>query len=238
MSTDPKPPADLTPPPAAAPVPPVAPPAVEPPVVAAPPAPKITKADVEAAAAAARDAAMAEVYRKAGVKDAATLTALVEEHNKRLRADMSETEKIKADLAAEKTARLAAETLAAEEQGKREAAEKAHRMEAAENNIRTAFAAKGVQPGQMDVAMWLYQRHIQASETALVPEKFADEVLKRDRAYLFVQGAAPATTAPVNPAPGAVPPAAPPVIETVDDMSQQDFNKHVRDKYGFNPTMS
>jgi len=200
--------------------------------------PKITAADIEAAKAAARDEAMAAVFKKAGVKDEATLAELVKERNDLLREKMSEAEKIKADLAAAVAAKEAAEATVAEERRQREVAEKAHRMETAENAIRTAFVNKGVQPSQMDVAMYLYQQHVRASATVLEPDKFADEVLRKERVYLFTHAAAPVSTSPPNPAPSPAPPAAPPVVETVDNMDQQTFNKHVRDKYGFNPSMS
>lgn len=182
--------------------------------------------------------------RQAGIEidNLDTAAAALKEAEETKRKNMSEVERLKADLEREKRKAAEVEQRMQAERRKREQAEKRHRTEQTERQLADAFLRAGVQHAQIKYALFQYQQHVLASNgSRLSPEQFA-ETLKQESPFIF--GAPSAAAAPVKastsptaaktePDPAALKGQ---VAETVDTLDEHKFKARTREKYGFMPS--
>jgi len=122
-----------------------------------------------------------------------------------------------------------------------------HEAEVFEMGLRQSALAASILEEHVDFALDQYQKHVQAEgpEKAQEPKAFFTG-MRASRPYLFGAPAAPPQVVPVTPAtappestapgggaPTSASPPAPPPPKDVDDMSPEEFNRHLRSRHNY-----
>lgn len=227
--------------------PPATPPAAPVPQAAAAPAEprghSITQEDLDRRLAVAKrsgETALLAKLKKAGI-DVDSLDQVAESLKSAedlKRKQMTDVERLKADLEKERRLRQAAEAKAQEANRKVDLARKRADADRQERLLVEQFGTKGVPARWMRFALDQYADHVNsANGNRLAPDKFV-ESLRKDYPEVFAATLAPARASTSPEAPRTAPTEAPPKAkgEVVDDLNDVDFKRRTADKYGFRPS--